>query len=959
MLAALSAPRKKMKMEQHMIRLRLTHLVFFLLSSALALQAQGKITTPKEEFGFNIGDDYVLVNYTQYEAYLKKLGRESNRITVLPIGKSSEGRTMYAGIITSPENSRKLDRFKEIASRLSRAEGLTDEQAHALAAEGKSIIWIDGGLHATEVLGAQQLIELQYQMVSRNDSETLRILNDDILITCLVNPDGMELVSNWYMRESDPIKRSTANVPVLYNKYAGHDDNRDFYMVNLTESDAINRIMYREFYPVIMYNHHQTGPAGTVMFSPPFRDPFNFNFDPLILSELDEVSGAMHSRFIAENKPGVTMRSGANYSTWYNGGLRTTTYFHNIIGILTESIGNPTPQEIPLVFRQQLPRQDLMYPIAPQLWHFRQSVEYSITANRAILDYASRHKDQLLYNQYLMGRHSIERGSRDSWTISPHRLDAVEAAANAERQQAQRADGQRGGGRGGGGGNLTGDAAKKYWDMLHDPKLRDPRGYVIPSDQPDFLTAIKFLNTLIKNGIEIQRADAGFAINSTTYPAGSYVVKTNQAYRPHVLDMFEPQDHPDDFAYPGAPPTRPYDNTGWTLAYTMGVKFDRVLDGFECPCRKLPIEEIKPVSGKITQAVAPAGYLLSHQVNDSFVAVNRLLNSGEDVYWVKNAFIEGGKKWPAGTNFIPAKSSTLAKLQKLAAEVGLNFEAVPVKPSGEALMLRPLRIGLLDRYGGSMPSGWIRYELEKFEFAFTPVFPPTLDQGNLAQKFDVLIVPNDLIPGGAPAGGGGDAPPAAAAANVESIPVEYRDRVGSVTAAKTFPQLKKFMEDGGTVVTIGNATSLALQLGLPVASALTEKTPDGKESPLPGTKFYVPGSVLQAAVDNSNPLAFGFSDKVDFFFENDPSFKLKPDAQAKGVKPVSWFDSDQPLRSGWGWGQGYLKDSVAVVDAQVGKGKLFMFGPEITYRGQPHGTFKFLFNGIYYGRTETVNLNDK
>ena len=312
-----------------------------------------------------------------------------------------------------------------------------------------------------------------------------------------------------------------------------------------------------------------------------------------------------------------------------------------------------------------------------------------------------------------------------------------------------------------------------------------------------------------------------------------------------------------------------------------------------------------------------------------------------------------------------AKPSTLAKLEKLSADTGLSFEAVPVKPPGEALMLRALRIGLVDRYGGSMPSGWIRYELEKFEFPFTLVFPPVLDQGNLSQKFDVIVIPSDGIPaagGGGNAGGGGDTANAGGAGggtNNQNIPAEYRDRVGAVTAAKTFPQLKKFMEDGGTVITIGSSTNLALQLGLPVASALVEKSPDGKETPLPGTKFYIPGSVLQARVDNTNPLAFGMSDQVDFFFENDPSFKLKPDAQAKGVKPVAWFESDKPLRSGWGWGQGYLKDSVAVLDAQVGKGKLFMYGPEITYRGQPHGTFKFLFNGIYYGRTETVNLNEK
>src|SRR4029079_2202433 len=155
----------------------------------------------------------------------------------------------------------------------------------------------------------------------------------------------------------------------------------------------------------------------------------------------------------------------------------------------------------------------------------------------------------------------------------------------------------------------------------------------------------------------------------------------------------------------------------------------------------------------------------------------------------------------------------------------------------------------------SMPSGWIRYELEKFEFPFSLVFPPTLDQGNLAQKFDVLIVASDLTP---TAQGGG---------NLQNIPQEYQDRAGSITSARTVPQLKKFMEDGGVVLTVGNATSLALQLGLPLANALTEKAPDGKESALPATKFYVPGSVLQAAVDNTHPLAFGMKDRVDFFFE--------------------------------------------------------------------------------------------
>src|SRR4051812_38539129 len=220
------------------------------------------------------------------------------------MGKTAEGRTQWMAVVTSPENQRRLARYKDIAKRLALADGLTDDQARALAREGKAVVWIDGGLHATETLGAQQLLEHVYQMVSRTDEETTRFLNDVIQLCVLVNPDGMDLVSDYYM------KHGTTQIPVLYNHYAGHDDNRDFYMSALPESAAINRVMYREWYPQIMYNHHQTGPAGTVMFAPPFRDPFNYYFHPYAAASIDVVGALMLERFLMEGKPGVTQRKG-------------------------------------------------------------------------------------------------------------------------------------------------------------------------------------------------------------------------------------------------------------------------------------------------------------------------------------------------------------------------------------------------------------------------------------------------------------------------------------------------------------------------------------------------------------------------------------------------------------------------------------------------------------------------
>ena len=382
---------------------------------------------PETQFGHDIGDDYVLVNYTQYVEYLQRLDRESDRLSVVDIGRTAEGRTEYTAIITSPANQRRLAQLKSGNQRLARAEGVDEAEARRLAKEGKAVVWIDGGLHANEVLGAQQLIETIYQLTSRTDEETTRILDDVIVLCTLVNPDGMELVSNWYMREPNRERRSTSGLPRLYQKYIGHDNNRDFYMMNQPESVNTNRVLYREWYPVIMFDHHQTGPAGAVLFAPPFRDPFNYNFDPLIPLGIDMVGAAIHTRLAVEGKPGAVMRSGAPYSTWFNGGIRTTAYFHNQIGLLTEMIGNPTPVTIPFVPEMQLPRADVPNPIAPQVWHFRQSIDYSVTNNYAVLDLASKRKVDFLYNMYLMGRNAIERGSRDSWTIHPSRIEAVRA----------------------------------------------------------------------------------------------------------------------------------------------------------------------------------------------------------------------------------------------------------------------------------------------------------------------------------------------------------------------------------------------------------------------------------------------------------------------------------------------------------------------------------------------------
>ncbi len=261
-----------------------------------------------------------------------------------------------------------------------------------------------------------------------------------------------------------------------------------------------------------------------------------------------------------------------------------------MIGLLTETIGSPTPMEVPFIARRQIASNGLPYPVPPQKWHFRQSVDYSITSNRAVLDVASRQREAFLFNIYKMGMNSIERGSRDHWTITPRRIAAIEKTA-AEDPDID-PDSLR--------GRRPRGLPEKYWEMMREPENRDPRGFILPASQADFLTATKFVNVLIKNGVTVERATRSFDVGGKTYPEGSYVVKSAQAFRPHVLDMFEPQDHPDDIPYPGGPPTPPYDIAGWTLSYQMGVEVDRILEGFDGPFELLS-DLVDPPPGRLSR----------------------------------------------------------------------------------------------------------------------------------------------------------------------------------------------------------------------------------------------------------------------------------------------------------------------------------------------------------------------
>lgn len=874
-----------------------------MLSSLLpALALSQAIPTPKSYLGFEVCDDYHLANYKQLTEYWQMLDKASDRVEMVSIGKTEFGREQHMLVISSPENIKKRETYRQRSETLARARTIkTNEQARAYIKDSKAVVWIDGGLHATETLCPQMLIEQAYQFASRKDEEMMRILDNCIILLVHANPDGMDLVSDWYMRRQDPRARELTGVPELYQKYCGHDNNRDFYALNMKESQNMSRQLYTVWYPQIMYNHHQSSPQGTIMFIPPFRNPFNFHVDPLIQVATDTVGMHMHQRLISEGKGGTVMRNGAGFSTWWNGGLRTTTYFHNMVGILTETWGSPNPGRVPFLKNRQVPSIDIPMPIDPGEWHLKQSLDYSISANMAILDYASRYREHVMFNTWRSARNAIEKGSKDSWIRYPKRIEA------------------------------DGEAA------LKDPKYRDARAYVIPANQADFKNAAHFMLKLAMSGVEIEQLKAPLKLDAVEYPVGSFVIRCDQAYRAHVMDMFEPQDYPNDFQYPGGPPNPPYDNAGYTLAFQMGVQFTRVLDPVAMETEPAAIPAVlgrKGIQGNVTSQTnwfaAPATVL------DSYRAANTLMGKGITVYRVPAGTPDNRNGLPVGGTFLVSASDLGLDGMKILADSGEWTALNRAIDARQLNKLRPKRIGLVDRYGGSMPSGWTRFVLEQHNFPFQVIFAPDIDKGNLHDRFDVILVPsgfsfsrnvtrNNLL----------DDP---------TIPQMFKDRMGTLSSATSEPALKKFVEQGGHLVLVGDASNMGMALGAPIESVLEEKNAEGRMARLPQSKFYVPASVLRMQLDPNHTLTMGMSNEVDAMFDDNTTYRIKEGAS--NVARVGWFDDKNLLRSGWAWGQDYLKNSTTLIDAGLGEGKLVILSPEVTFRAQPTGTYRLVFNAL-------------
>lgn len=829
------------------------------------------VPTPEGHLGFRPGADYRLADWKTVVAYYRAVDAGSERVVVREIGASTEGRPYLVAFVSSAETIRSLDDYRGYQRRIADPRLLSDpEEARKVLDASKPVVLITCTIHSTETASTLMSLELLHGLATRDDPATREILDRTILMLVpSANPDGVDKVAAWYERsKGHPWEGS--GMPELYHKYAGHDTNRDWFMLNLKETQLLTRLLYKEWFPTLSYDVHQMGGRGARLFVPPFYDPINPNLDPRLSQGIFLIGSHMAADLANAGKTGVL--TNAMYDNWWNGGMRTTPQRHNIVGVLTEaaSVKLATPvfldrtqlQGASRGFPDHKPAVNFVDPWPGGWWRLRDIVDYELICARSLLTLAARYGPMFQSNYLQMGRDAIARG-----------------------------------------------------------KSEPPFAWVVPADQRDPGTATEMVRILHDSGIEVHRARSPFAAGGVTYPAGTYILPAAQPYRAHLKDMMERQVYPNRLTATGAAEA-PYDVAGWTLPLQMGVHSVTLLEPFAVDSERL--ETIEPMRGVVAGTENPDHYVLANTANDDFTVASALLAGGVEVQRLSRPLVLDGARLDGALRF-----QADAKSRKLLDEIlpTVSSRAVGVKNGQANLPSQPLRaprVALYQPWVPSMDEGWTRLVLERFRIPYTTVHNNEVRSGELRGRFDTIVFPSI---GAATLRSGYD--PA------ETEPA-FVGGLGQDGAAA----LRRFVEEGGTIVFLDESTEYAIEaLDLPFKNVLKG---------LKTSEFYGPGSILRLQVRTSDPVAVGGPSEISAYFTRSSAFEIIPShpSHAHATIPIAYARSDV-LESGWLLGAEKIQGKGAVAILRPpGQGQVILFGFPPQHRGQPHGTFRLLFNAI-------------
>jgi len=846
----------------------------------------GCVNSPESFFGFQLGDDYKMARWDRIVEYFYLLNQQSENIRVVNLGPTTEGNPFLLAIITAADNLANLEELRDVNARISDPRGLSEDAIDSLVRKGRVVVCQSMSLHANEIASTQMAPQLAYNLITDKDEATRNILENVIflMIPCF-NPDGQIMVTDWY-NEHLGTSYEGCDLPWLYHKYSGHDNNRDGFMLNLVESRYMAKILFQDWRPHVYQDHHEMGAYQPRLFVCPYCEPIHPHADPLIWREINWYGAHMVYKLEEKDKQGVI--SGAMFPAWYHMGFHWLGNYHNIASLLTETaqakLASPLyvhPHQLsPLrengnilyTFPHYKPQTNFPNPWPGGWWRLRDMVEQQLVAATGLMDIAARCRETVLRNAVQKALHQTRRGQTD-----------------------------------------------------------DSAGFFIRPDQHDPETVTKLINILLRQGIDIQRTRTKATAGNQIYPAGTYFIPSAQPKRGVVKTLLERTLWPDDAWSRNADgsPVRPFDTVTDTLAEMMGVSVEPAdiphMELTEEAFNLVPV--LEPVQPKVTiTANGKHGITIDPRQNGAFSTVNALLALGVKIKRSSHSVSLTDHDIPPGSFIVSGENYKQTK--KIVQDTGTAAYRLEEPTTGEHIIQQ--RIAIYQRYwGGNMAEGWTRLTLEQSGFAYKSIRDAEI-RGDLHDLCDVFILPDDTL--GQMAG------------TKEEIeqrlrtmpqPEKYRSGLGEAE----IETIRTFIHKGGTLVAVNRAGQLPIEkFGLQITNVAAS---------LPTRTFYCPGSILRVQVDNTHPLGYGMPNQALVMHHNSPVFSVNPSFYNDQYEVVARYEEDNVLESGWLIGEEHLAGKPAMISVRYGEGRILLYGFQVNFRNQAHGTFKLLFNALY------------
>ncbi len=834
------------------------------------------VPTPKDILGYYIGAPKKLTYYADILRYYRALEAASPRVSIVSTGRTDEDRETVVVFVGSEESIASLEKYRLDLARLADPRGLSAREAMAVIAEAKPIYHVMGGLHSGETGPPEMMMELAYRLVVE-DSPLIRGIRDNVIvsITPVAEPDGRDRYVDWYYRYLVDIDKEEDRIggPPYWGKYVLHDNNRDINYSQVTMRTLLD--WYLDWHPPIMHELHESIPF---MYDYSGQAPQNPAFDPILFGELPWYANFEMAQMIKYGMPGVWTHGFMD--AWSPGYLGAMSYNHNGLMRMYEIFGNggatTMMRDLTGGGGRGANQREWYRPLPAYdsvMWSMRNNTNYSQTGVLLGLQLTSQFPKVVLENFYKKSLHSIEDG-----------------------------------------------------------ESQKPHGWVLPAGQRDMTRVATLVNLLRVQGIEVGRATRPVEAGDTTYPEGSYVIKRNQPYGRLANILLQRQDN-----YPD-PSLTTYDDSGWTMGLMLQTEVVAVDDAKILEARTSPVDEVR-LAGTVTGERTASVFAVAHYGSTNMIALRyRLKDLRVDA--TERSFEVSGVEMPAGSFLVHAGAAG-DRVRSAVQELGLTSVGLSEAPDVPAHELDVPRIAMYSTWGSTQDVGWVRYAFDQFGISYDLIFKDRVRQGNLRADYDVIVMPSQGFNGKSLVFG--LEPREQPLAYTQTERFRFLGMYGSsddITGGMGLEgvmELQRFLDAGGVMMTLGNATTLPPDFGL-VRDINASRT---------SGNFYAPRPIVQAKILRpESPIFYGYTDEtVPIKYTNGPLLQV-PEEDEDDAVLMEYVGGDGAVLSGLMRGAAQIKDRPAIVNVPVGRGRLLMFSTNPVYRWQNHGEFNMLFNAL-------------